>query len=299
MTRCFGPKISRGGFTLLELLVVVAIICLLAAILFPVFRRARENARRSACQSNLKQLGLAFAQYVGDYDENFPLGITYASNGSFYIGTGWAGQIYSYAGSTGVFTCPDDSAKPVINGTTPLTPVSYIYNSDIAAPGTGVDSWDGIGGHLSMFNSPAKTVELAEFGAGVSINASKINGVLVNLQSPVETASLTNSAAGDGGWETGPNTSPNGGYWQTGNFADTNPSNYPKYIAATPWHLGTGANYLFADGHVKYEVTSSVSAGAAQPVIMTPFSNCPAATPGGWSPAGTQCSLYAATFSPI
>src|SRR5687768_2269727 len=57
------------GFTLIELLVVIAIIALLAAILFPVFSRARENARRSNCQSNLKQIGLGILQYTQDYDE--------------------------------------------------------------------------------------------------------------------------------------------------------------------------------------------------------------------------------------
>ncbi len=62
----------RSAFTLLEILVVIAIIGLLAAILFPVFSRARENARRASCQSNLKQLGLAVLQYVGDYDERMP-----------------------------------------------------------------------------------------------------------------------------------------------------------------------------------------------------------------------------------
>ena len=63
----------RVGFTLIELLVVVAIIAILAAILFPVFGRVRENARRAACQSNLKQAGLAFLQYTQDYDERLPM----------------------------------------------------------------------------------------------------------------------------------------------------------------------------------------------------------------------------------
>ena len=62
-------KTRRNGFTLIELLVVVAIIGLLAALLFPVFARARENARRASCQSNLKQIGVAWQMYAADYDE--------------------------------------------------------------------------------------------------------------------------------------------------------------------------------------------------------------------------------------
>ena len=66
------PRDRRRGFTLIELLVVIAIIAILAAILFPVFAKAREKARQASCQSNEKQLGLAFLQYVQDNDEKFP-----------------------------------------------------------------------------------------------------------------------------------------------------------------------------------------------------------------------------------
>ena len=60
------------GFTLIELLIVIAIIALLAAMLFPVFARTRENARRSSCASNLKQIAMGMIQYTQDYDERLP-----------------------------------------------------------------------------------------------------------------------------------------------------------------------------------------------------------------------------------
>jgi len=63
---------SRKAFTLIELLVVIAILGLLAAILFPVFAHVRENARRTDCASNQRQLGLAFLAYAQDNNERLP-----------------------------------------------------------------------------------------------------------------------------------------------------------------------------------------------------------------------------------
>src|SRR5690554_3979400 len=68
-----STKTDCTGFTLIELLVVIAIISILAAILFPVFARARENARRVSCTSNLRQIGLGMMMYAQDYDERLPI----------------------------------------------------------------------------------------------------------------------------------------------------------------------------------------------------------------------------------
>ena len=107
-------KKSRKGFTLIELLVVIAIIAILAAILFPVFARARENARRASCQSNLKQLGLAFMQYGQDYDGGYPnsyLSDTTTTNvGRIHDNyLFWPNLLYPYHKSVQVFACPSQS----------------------------------------------------------------------------------------------------------------------------------------------------------------------------------------------
>ncbi len=102
---------TRSAFTLIELLVVIAIIAILAAILFPVFARARENARRSSCSSNLKQIGLGIFQYIQDYDEKYPMGFADLNNsqGLDAADQGWAQMMQPYLKSVQIFQCPSET----------------------------------------------------------------------------------------------------------------------------------------------------------------------------------------------
>ncbi|HEX8465200.1 MAG TPA: DUF1559 domain-containing protein [Abditibacterium sp.] len=116
-----SPPHLRRAFTLIELLVVIAIIAILASILFPVFGRARENARRSSCQSNIKQIGLGFEQYKNDYDGYY--------TGSVVNNISWSTLIDPYIKNTQIFICPSASegsatTQPLLATTDPYYGVS-------------------------------------------------------------------------------------------------------------------------------------------------------------------------------
>lgn len=120
----------RGAFTLIELLVVIAIIAILAAILFPVFAKARAQARKTVGISNLKQLGLGTMMYSQDYDERWPYynwglmvctdvantgtaGQMAASDPNFhyYSEGAWCNAIQPYVKNIGIFQDPSDKLQ--------------------------------------------------------------------------------------------------------------------------------------------------------------------------------------------
>lgn len=305
---------TRNGFTLIELLVVIAIIAILAAILFPVFQNVRENARRASCQSNLKQLGLAFTQYSQDSDEALPMGIS-AGRDNLGAGDGWAGRIYPFVRSAGVFVCPDDALSPVHNGAATLSPISYAYNMNLS----GKTNY-GIAGALSRLNAPAKTVILCE------VTAARYPGdaqAVADLSTPDEAG---DQGTGVGDCLVGSPTSDGqlavvfmplvsvgnsctlplatGFLGGSAGFRAANLTTGPtgNYLAPTGRHT-QASNFLFCDGHVKWLRGTQVSTGPIQRADQTPTDGQDAhlaVQPGRGSAAGTESNeAWAATFSPI
>jgi prepilin-type N-terminal cleavage/methylation domain-containing protein/prepilin-type processing-associated H-X9-DG protein len=236
-SRAYAPSVGRRGFTLIELLVVIAIIAILAAILFPVFGRARENARRSSCSSNMKQLGLGLMQYTQDYDEKYPCGLPVND----WKGVGWGGQTAPYLKSRQIFVCPSNAAGGTGNTATAGTPVGYAINRFMAAA------------NLAAIEETARNVMLSE----VVTNAN------VNLESPTEAGDYKSPADfGDNIITAGPNLNGvccggDGTYHATGPYFDAAQTNADA-TRNKARHFD-GANFLLADGHVKWYKGAAVS----------------------------------------
>ena len=131
---------QRRGFTLIELLVVIAIIAILAAILFPVFQKVRENARKTACLSNEKQLGLALLQYSQDNNELLVsswfgnAGYTESDSRPGSTRYKWMDAIYPYVKSVDVFHCPDDSGG-LVSGVGGAETGKFVPYQQLGQPG--------------------------------------------------------------------------------------------------------------------------------------------------------------------
>jgi prepilin-type N-terminal cleavage/methylation domain-containing protein/prepilin-type processing-associated H-X9-DG protein len=158
------------GFTLIELLVVIAIIAILAAILFPVFARARENARKASCLSNLKQIGLGLMQYVQDYDEKYPMS-EYDATPTENVWHTWARDVMPYIKSGTIVGGPAGGQPSGAIFRCPSFPVEEEYNYGIhpyiIRTGGGM-SWSPnpvTTTSMAAIENPASTFLIAEKGS--------------------------------------------------------------------------------------------------------------------------------------
>lgn len=228
-------KSAKGGFTLIELLVVIAIIAILASILFPVFGRARENARRSSCQSNLKQIGLGFLQYAQDYDETFPQA---AERDAPY--QGWAQIIQPYIKSYQIFQCPSEPTAGVIpvHAYFPAGDQTDYFLNGLMGDPPGDNYLKGV--TIVKLENPSLGIIVGDQNPTLDSDANQKTGA----QRYALTAYYSNKTGTHGAYCSGiiGNVS-NGGY------GCEDLVTLDRKVAAIR-HLES-ANYLFADGHVK------------------------------------------------
>lgn len=230
------PVAGRKAFTLIEVLIVISIIALLAAILFPVFARARENARRSSCQSNLKQIGLGLVQYTQDYDERTPGVWKQAGPTANADVTEWPDLIFPYVKSAQLFVCPSATASETLGYTTyrpqafnPNVPqMTYAYNNLLTNPVTN---------DAAQINS--------NYGqAGVALAA---------VEAPSETFWITD-AWNDPHFNIGANTDV--AAWYDDRYGATYPQSVAPHTHTLRKRHFEGFNAVYYDGHVKWKQKS-------------------------------------------
>jgi prepilin-type N-terminal cleavage/methylation domain-containing protein/prepilin-type processing-associated H-X9-DG protein len=243
---------TRRGFTLIELLVVIAIIAIIAAILFPVFARARENARRSSCQSNMKQIGLGLLQYTMDYDETLVMSKfeCLKADGINYNNYYWHDAIFPYVKSNQLFDCPSRTQN---NKMVTVDATTFNPNGAIKSDASGDYGMNSVyRTYPDAYNPPD-----GYNGQGATYSPKKLS----QLQ-----AAATTLWIGEPSWTNGtPIQTGNAGFTlNVGNppaVATVRTDRYPPYPTLyngaamdndelTAVHLDT-TNVLYCDGHVK------------------------------------------------
>ena len=231
-----------NGFTLIELLVVIAIIAILSAILFPVFATAREKARQTGCLSNLKQIGLAFNQYVQDYDE-MSLNVIY-NNGSPWTQFTPGQLLNPYLKSSAVWRCPSDTNNQTGVDAGFDNP-SYGYNA-----------------YFLAFSMP-QSCPLSAGGCNSTQPFNPIPVATTKLQTPSQDAVFLGAW---GGYTSTPSNPGSTYSWFLDNVNSiaTRTEGSPQATLA-PVKVGhnQGGNVSFADGHAKWLPSQLIGAAIA------------------------------------
>lgn len=255
----YSNSMRKRAFTLIELLVVIAIIAILAAILFPVFARAKEQAKKTQCISNLRQVGMGTMSYCADYEDRYPAwaALSPPVNGGNTSYVSPDAQIMPYVKSADLWYCPSDHAKRVAPSAVPFQDGkwrtqakkrSYQYVGNLMTKqangldsNTGVTTWVGPGdwtyrGRASTeIEMPANTVAWVEVWP-IDVNDPYVGGIWGSGFIDCDTSKLAGRKV------------------PPVNAEDQAPvpgcnSMYAK--RPTPGHTNNMANYVFADGHVK------------------------------------------------
>ena len=248
---------KRNAFTLIELLVVIAIIAILAAILFPVFARARENARRTSCLSNLKQIGLGIIQYGQDYDGYMPP----SQLGSGIYTESWPTLMFPYIKSEQVFVCPSGSEgrqarqqfissdKPYVGVTTNDGSGSAVikvralsYGRNLIPDGTG-DRWPNAGKTAGFRAATGYKTGFVTTGTTASVLEAAI-------EEPSTTIHIFDAMTGSFSTSYPPEGNGNS---MRGITEATRTDMFPNDEASkvAPRHFD-GFNVMFGDGHAKW-----------------------------------------------
>ena len=281
-TQTHNRTAKRKAFTLIELLVVIAIIAILAAILFPAFARARENARRASCMSNMKQIGLGIMQYTADYDETYPqaywykadLGTTSNSTLGYWH---WSASTLPYVKSEQLYVCPSDPLKghpptqapdpaytTIANSLDSQVPrISYTANSAIMPRKRQIIDPSNVV-KLAAVEDTAGTIMVAEFTsyndclndtsigqtvtAGVNKSHRPTNGYTLNAGGTRWAGDAVTDYPAAGVYaNTMAIMTP---IWEACKTATSTSRPHMQYLQPDR-HLG-GSTYTFADGHAKW-----------------------------------------------
>ncbi len=246
----------KRAFTLIELLVVIAIVAILAAILFPVFAQAKAAAQKTACISNLKQLGTAFILYESDNDDSFPntndIGLWGGQRFRWplmpYMALAMKQSATGYTAASGgqspLLYCPMDGTKATYDGTSYSYSAAFYVPNDVLQQLTlrklfGLDATAAPVVTFTTFSSTSVQNPSSKAIVFEWINAHKNNGVL----------------SGPWGWRAGDKAVVYG--WNPG-----------------PYRWDGGRTTGFVDGHAKFVMARAMTPSR----LDTPDPNL---TPGG------------------